>query len=54
MTTRPRVNPHTMATVGDVTPDDNGMRDFLLVLRRALLLIVEYIEGKYGLRARRS
>ncbi len=28
---------------------DDQMRDFLLVVRRALLMVVKYIEHKYGL-----
>lgn len=30
---------------------DDGLREFLLVLRRALLMVVRWIEGRYGLAA---
>lgn len=33
-----------------VVNQDDELRAFLLVVRRALLLIVRYIEAKYGLR----
>ncbi len=36
-----------------VAPDD-GMREFLIVLRRALLLIVGYIETRYQLADKRG
>jgi len=38
-------------TTGDipvtVVPDDNGLREFFIVLRRALLMIVRWIEKRY-------
>jgi hypothetical protein len=34
-----------------MTSDDrNEMREFMLVLRQALLMVVKYIERRYGVR----
>ena len=33
----------------NVETKNDDLKDFLIVLRRALLLIVRYVESKYGL-----
>ena len=34
-----------------MTPKNDELREFMLVLRRALLMIVNYIEKRYGIQA---
>ena len=35
--------------MANLTQPNDDLKDFLIVLRRALLLIVRYVESKYGL-----
>lgn len=50
MTQPPRYDAHTMATAGEAPEDE--LREFLMVLRQALLMVVSWIERRYGLVAR--
>ena len=42
-----------MTSIPQPQPETDEMRDFMLMLRQALLMIVAWIEQRYGLERRR-